>query len=601
MRWSIIFALLLSFCACTGGVKGLSGPCKNVDCGSHGQCTADNGTAACICDTGYQTNGLTCVVDNANPCGNVDCGSHGTCSADSGTAACTCDTGYHADGLSCVANLSGTSLSQYGITWTFDKEYQYGQFVTGDYWVIGPVTIISINPPSMPTTGVMTVNSWTPGTGTGYITRTLNGSELNPTPRLVIASNGAASNVYDGPRQGYDSEMYAWHDPEGRIYSPDYDATLNVALNVSSQNPLVLSAGSSLVSTVSRAGGGYSQLTDEAGLTVLAAAPPAGSFRPPYAGTDKSINFNSSDMNLNLLPSLSASGLTTTLSWYPTATALLAALNRPGLDHFNNLGGTVQYNSAGNNQPDYGRDYSSWMGEAALMLMLDPTELNFTFGITRQALAIAMCQRGIDLMGVLNVNGFFPAGGDLNYGRKLPIMLAGILFSNNTMKNVNGALNASPAWTGVHIWNAITHKFAESEAFFYVSQSDVDSGIGGYALSDIGLPEWGEIHELTPAHDTNAYTGTYRTLVTESMAGHALVCMMMESSASMMTLWNDPAFFDHQDRAMAYWAQGTVERQISRFTESMWDAYRASYGDCYTGLTNNVRQYGDCKAAGVVK
>jgi hypothetical protein len=31
-----------------------------------------------------------------------------------------------------------SSIEQYGITWTFDKEYQCGQFVNGDYWVLGP-------------------------------------------------------------------------------------------------------------------------------------------------------------------------------------------------------------------------------------------------------------------------------------------------------------------------------------------------------------------------------------------------------------------------------------------------------------------------------
>ncbi len=37
-----------------------------------------------------------------------------------------------------------SSITQYGITWTFDKEYPSGQFCTGDYWVVGPVTVIGI-------------------------------------------------------------------------------------------------------------------------------------------------------------------------------------------------------------------------------------------------------------------------------------------------------------------------------------------------------------------------------------------------------------------------------------------------------------------------
>ena len=40
--------------------------------------------------------------------------------------------------------LSDT-LSQYGITWKFDKKVQIGKFVTGDFYVVGPFTVISIN------------------------------------------------------------------------------------------------------------------------------------------------------------------------------------------------------------------------------------------------------------------------------------------------------------------------------------------------------------------------------------------------------------------------------------------------------------------------
>jgi hypothetical protein len=36
-----------------------------------------------------------------------------------------------------VLGTAGT-LTQDGITWTFDKPVQYGKFVTGDYWVLGP-------------------------------------------------------------------------------------------------------------------------------------------------------------------------------------------------------------------------------------------------------------------------------------------------------------------------------------------------------------------------------------------------------------------------------------------------------------------------------
>src|SRR3954463_9789543 len=38
-------------------------------------------------------------------------------------------------------------ISQYGITWTFEQPATSGQFINGDWWVVGPVKIININPP----------------------------------------------------------------------------------------------------------------------------------------------------------------------------------------------------------------------------------------------------------------------------------------------------------------------------------------------------------------------------------------------------------------------------------------------------------------------
>ncbi len=37
-------------------------------------------------------------------------------------------------------------VSQFGITWKFDRMYQTGRFVNGDWWVLGPVKIVSVTP-----------------------------------------------------------------------------------------------------------------------------------------------------------------------------------------------------------------------------------------------------------------------------------------------------------------------------------------------------------------------------------------------------------------------------------------------------------------------
>jgi len=39
-----------------------------------------------------------------------------------------------------------TSVNQWGITWTFDKPATVGKFVNGDWWVLGPVTMVKVDP-----------------------------------------------------------------------------------------------------------------------------------------------------------------------------------------------------------------------------------------------------------------------------------------------------------------------------------------------------------------------------------------------------------------------------------------------------------------------
>src|SRR3989339_1655975 len=160
---------------------------------------------------------------------------------------------------------AATQVSQHGITWYFDKDYQTVQFANGDYWVVCPVTIRDISPRSQNIGG-----------------RTMHGSMLNPIP-------GTGSF-----RQGYDS---APKDAAG-----SYDANLNVALNVGVSKTLYVSNNSSLISTISLpTANSWPQLQTAAILTVLPSAPAAGSFRPPYCGTDKSVKFSKSSLDYSIL------------------------------------------------------------------------------------------------------------------------------------------------------------------------------------------------------------------------------------------------------------------------------------------------------------
>jgi len=205
------------------------------------------------------------------------------------------------------------TITSNGITWKFAADHQTGTFVNGDPWVIGPVIVTGI-------------------------TNSLNDPAFIPKP----GQNGTMLNPGTGTKQGYE-----------RAITRNYDASLNAGLPhgqpVSDNNPLVVQPGSTLVSTVSwlfnspteREPGAPSfdpitgatrSATRSAGiLTVLSKAPPADAFRPPYAGTDKTIKFRTSQLDYSKLPVLAVPPGAA----LPSMKSLADAFSTTWLDHVN--------------------------------------------------------------------------------------------------------------------------------------------------------------------------------------------------------------------------------------------------------------------------
>lgn len=428
------------------------------------------------------------------------------------------------------------NISQFGITWYFDRTpaaNEYGQFVNGDYWVVGPVNIIYIAPLSF----------------RNRFARVLHGSMVNPSPR-------------NGMNQGYDSAMYGQ-------YGPAYDRNLNAGYPgekyLSEKNPLVLAPGSSLVSVKSAPEpGARSQLDSAAILTVLAAAPPAGSFRPPYSGSDKTIRFNKSDLNTSLLAALVPVAET------PAIAAVERYFERPWIDHV--PGWTGGFIHPVNNMPNYGREIAAEIGEGALML-----HLNISTAV-KETLMIRYVQLGIDLYGIVMDGGGnnWPANGGHASGRKWPILFAGLVLGDANMAGIGARSDVA---------------FGEDGQTFYITQNDINmvhdpddrSCRLEYAQADLGLPEWGIVHASQPLADNKNWDTVYRRCCTaHAWGGFLLSALIMNQK----TNWNHDALFDYMDRYMAVEqavdGTGTWTRQWSRFTENMWDRYRAGYGPVWT-------------------
>jgi len=446
------------------------------------------------------------------------------------------------------AAVRQSRISQYGITWTFDKEYTVGQFANGDYWLVGPVTIIMIKPVSVELNG-----------------RTINGSMINPSPRL-------------GRAQGYDKAAY------GEYHRPgDFDPSLNVARpngsGLSKNNPLVLQPDCSLISTESKPqANDRTQLKTAAVLTVLGSPAREGSFRPPYSGTDKTIRFYKEQLDYSLLASIKPVPRT------PALAAVERYFERPWIDHIPLWPATSLHPD--DNMPSYGREIAKQIGLGALML-------NMNFSNTRkEKLLVRYVQLGIDLYGIVQDGGeknWIGMGGHAN-GRKLPILFAGFLLDDPDMKNIGkksgdylysdgyGPNNTPPDY--VH--------FGEDDQTFYVTQLDVDATHGPewnpdhrdvqkipYEHEDIGLPEWGIVHAVGPNRSNKFWKTAYRGVSSPCWCETVLAVHIM----GVKDLWNHDALFDYLDRYMQSTPYG---RQTSRFTESMWDVYRDDYPPVWT-------------------
>lgn len=405
------------------------------------------------------------------------------------------------------------AVERFGITWTFDRPVPCGRFVNGDWWVVGPVDIVAIDPASRTDGG-----------------RTRHGSMINPDPRM--------------PQQGYDSAMFG-PDSFGR-----FDQTLNRGLAISAERPLRLLPGSSMVSTVSHPQPGQlPQLETCAILTCLPVAPPVDAFRPPYCGKDKQCRWLASQLDLLRLARLEAP------PGAPTPSELLGRIERPWLDHI--TGWTGRFAHPRQNMPDYGREIADLMGIAGLVLQLDHADT------AKRPLAIAMVQIGIDIFGIVHNGGSFPAEGGSGSGRKFPLLLASALLQDQLLSRCLAEQKMSFAEDGQTFYVEQT------------SPGVWNRGYGDYGPDDTGLPEWGNQHFVDPSFDRKSWTSDpYRRCCTANVwHGFVLATRIM----GLREAWNHPALFDYVDRYMQIESAGTWTRSWDPFAERMWDRYRAAY------------------------
>lgn len=426
-------------------------------------------------------------------------------------------------------------ISQYGITWTFDKPTRTGQFITGDWWVAGPVRVVKITPepgPARVDNSSIKINHW-------------NDTSLK---QDTTQRNGSMIVLKAGYTQGYDSRS-------GSFRKSD-------ALTL----PLDLAPNRSLISSISNTSLPVDHFCKElmpwenekqcqvvmkaaAVLTCLAAEPPEDAFRPPYAGTDKPI-FRAKDIRWEVLPALQPAGEV------PSWEAFERYFERPWIDHI--LSWSQQELVPNENQPNYGREYGRLVSMASLMVLLDVPRQR------KEKLTLELIQRGIDLYGLAQVGGHWNEGGGHSSGRKWPILFASILLGDPTLAQLpetavfheDTQTYYGSGWFGQDVlWQMVIHH-------------------GNRDTYEEKTPDqWGKWDKTSEG---------YRTCCNaQAWVGTALAARYLKA----IKLWNHDAHFDYIERWMREddpyaAARGNSPRPkpetttYDPFVTAMWHAYR---------------------------
>jgi hypothetical protein len=440
-----------------------------------------------------------------------------------------------------------SSVSQYGITWTFAQPVHAGQFINGDWYVVGPATITTIDP--------------RPRYGREIPERELdhldkersedqcvrNGFMLNPPARMKVA---------------YDSGVRNWFDPA-----------------LIQKLPVMMKPGDSLVSTVSMPNGlilqaqlrnkiqrgvdDRSPIRTAAVLTCVGEPQPPDAFRPAFCDREHKI-YLARNLKRDRLPTATATKSIPRIEQYIRFT------QRPWV-------GTCffGFEEPVENMPQYGLEYGRVAGISALLLCTDlKPEL-------KEPLLVNLVQVGIDLGGMVRAGhpGWTGWGGH-GSGRKLPIVLAGLLLGDDQLANLNQSFPKvsfgedeqtayGDSWTGAKV--------------LFAGHSGIDAATGVARSRGNG---WGPYEHTPPAQwkDGQNTSESYRRCCTSvGWVAEALALRLLHAEQA----WGHDAFFDYVDRWM-YEDDAAFVKTIKAATGRDHDKDYARQGQAWDAFVNEM-------------
>jgi hypothetical protein len=441
------------------------------------------------------------------------------------------------------------SISEFGITWSFEKPARVGQFINGDWYVVGPATVQSIDPKPL-------YGGEIPERELDHMDkerkedqRVRNGFMLNPPAKMKVA---------------YDSGVRNWFDPA-----------------LIQKLPVTMKPGDSLVSTISMPKGlvlhaqlrnniergvdDSSPIRTAAVLTCVTEPQAADAFRPAFCDRQQRI-YLARNVKRELLPKAARAGSVANIEQYVRFT------QRPWV-------GTCffGFEEPVENMPQYGLEYGRVAGLCALLLCTDLTPEE------KEPLLINYLQLGIDLGGMIRAGhpGWTGWGGH-GSGRKLPIVFAGLLLGDDQLANINSSFPKASFGEDEqtaygHCWTGATVVFAGHSGIA------ADTGIGRNHAR--GHP-WGPYEHTPPSEwkEGQKTSESYRRCCTSvGWVAQAFALRLLHAEKA----WNHEAFFDYVDRWM-YENDARFVKAIKEATGQDHDKEWARQGQCWEPFVNEM-------------
>jgi hypothetical protein len=399
------------------------------------------------------------------------------------------------------------SVSQFGITWTFEQPARVGHFVNGDWYVVGPVTIKSITPKPLYGTEIPEFELDHMDLERPVSQRVRNGFMVNPPAQMKVA---------------YDSGVRNWFDPSLIQKLPVHlKPADSLVSTISMPKGLVLKP--QLWESVERGVDDSSPIRTAAVLTCVAEPLPPDAFRPAFCDRKARIYF-SRNLQREMLPTATAQNL-------PDVRLYVRFTERPWVGT-----GFFGFESPVGNMPQYGRDYARVAGLDALLLC---TDLKLA---EKETLLVDFVQVGIDLGGMIRSGhpGWEGFGGH-GSGRKLPIVFAGLLLGDDELAHINKSF--PKAHFGEDEQTAYGDSWTGAKVVF-TGHRAIDEATG---VARQGTGPYEHTQPSTWRNGREKMSESYRRCCTSAAwIAEALTLHLLKAERA----WDHDAFFDYCDRWM---------------------------------------------------